>query len=130
METFLSFDLFIWATCTAGGPTVGSYGPSLRTLFALEAVSVLLILKGLQGFLQNTGLFISYMISGEAIFIGIAIRYMIVSLVTGEGSGLTYSIIIVIILAAESAIGLALLYGTAISLGLLRTRPVGFIRFI
>ena len=75
----------------------------------LFALTFLIFLLGLSGIVFNHKNFLLTLFSIEIMYLGITLSFIILSITTGDPKGQIYAIILLIIAAAESAIGLGML---------------------
>jgi NADH-quinone oxidoreductase subunit K len=73
------------------------------------ALSYLIFMIGLIGIIFNFKNFLVTMFSVELMYLGITISFILVSVVTHDPKGQIYAMILLILAAAESAIGLGIL---------------------
>jgi NADH-quinone oxidoreductase subunit K len=82
-----------------------------NTLLGTEflALVYLVFLIGLSGLVFNHKNFLLTLFSIEIMYLGITLAFIIISISTGDLKGQIYAILLLIIAAAESAIGLGIL---------------------
>jgi NADH:ubiquinone oxidoreductase subunit K len=82
-----------------------------KTLLGIEFLALVffIFLIGLSGLVFNHKNFLLTLFSIEIMYLGITLSFIIVSLTTQDPKGQIYAILLLIIAAAESAIGLGML---------------------
>jgi len=73
------------------------------------ALVYFIFLIGLSGLVFNHKNFLLTLFSIEIMYLGITLGFIVISIMTGDPKGQIYAIILLIIAAAESAIGLGML---------------------
>ena len=83
--------------------------PNILSGIDFLALVYVIFLIGLSGLVFNHKNFLLTLFSIEIMYLGITLGFIVISIMTGNPMGQIYAIILLIIAAAESAIGLGML---------------------
>jgi NADH:ubiquinone oxidoreductase subunit K len=86
-----------------------TYSPNTLLGTQFLALVYLVFLIGLSGLVFNHKNFLLTLFSIEIMYLGVTLAFIIISISTGDVKGQIYAILLLIIAAAESAIGLGIL---------------------
>lgn len=88
-----------------------SHSTEINNLFWVDILGLTyaIFLIGLSGMIYNRKNFLLTMLSIEIMYLGLTLSFIIISISTADPKGQIYAIILLILAAAESAIGLGIL---------------------
>ncbi len=109
IKTNTNMDSYMPHTFKSMDELLVTFLPSAQLGLEVLALVYFIFLIGLSGLVFNHKNFLLTLFSIEIMYLGITLSFIIISLTTHDPKGQIYAIVLLIIAAAESAIGLGML---------------------